>query len=248
MTGLAKLLIGMLVSFAMTISLTSTASAAAAGGNSIEPSQKKYVSDGDYCVHSDDFGSSTWLYNDGEQGFTVTRSTAGGSRVTAYPNIFRGWQWGVGTSGDWPVEVSADNLPRADLTVSQTWKGTYDASFDIWFSTYPNRTRQANGAEIMIWLSHPNAVAGGSEVSVDGTGWYRDEWITGAHGMSWPLIIFTHTTQISSVKGLWLNPFFRIAESHGWLKSSWYWTGIDAGFELWKGGRGLRVSYFSVDS
>jgi hypothetical protein len=51
-----------------------------------------------------------------------------------------------------------------------------------------------------------------------------------------------------SVKGLWLNPFFRIAEARGWLKSSWYWTGIDAGFELWKGGRGLRVTDFQVNS
>jgi hypothetical protein len=66
--------------------------------------------------------------------------------------------------------------------------------------------------------------------------------------VSWPLIIFTHATQISSVKHLWLNPFFRVAESHGWLKPSWYWTGIDAGFELWKGGQGLRVSYFNVNS
>jgi hypothetical protein len=32
------------------------------------------------------------------------------------------------------------------------------------------------------------------------------------------------------------------------LKPSWYWTGIDAGFELWKGGQGLRVTYFNVDS
>ena len=38
------------------------------------------------------------------------------------------------------------------------------------------------------------------------------------------------------------------AESRGWIKPSWYWTGIDAGFELWKGGQGLRVSYFNVDS
>jgi cellulose 1,4-beta-cellobiosidase len=50
------------------------------------------------------------------------------------------------------------------------------------------------------------------------------------------------------VKHLWLNPFFRMAESRGWIKPSWYWTGIDAGFELWKGGQGLRVSYFNVDS
>ena len=38
------------------------------------------------------------------------------------------------------------------------------------------------------------------------------------------------------------------AESRGWIKPSWYWTGIDAGFELWKGGQGLRVSYFNADS
>jgi hypothetical protein len=168
--------------------------------------------------------------------------------VTAYPNIFRGWQWGIGTKGGWPIKVSADNAPKADFTVHQTWKGTYDASLDIWFSTYPNKTTQANGAEIMIWLSHPNVAAGGTKVRVDGTDWYLNEWKTRGHGVTWPLIIFTHATQISSVKHLWLNPFFRMAESRGWIKPSWYWTGIDAGFELWKGGQGLRVSYFNVDS
>lgn len=62
------------------------------------------------------------------------------------------------------------------------------------------------------------------------------------------MIIFTHATQISSVKGLKLNPFFRIAEAHKWLKPSWYGTGIDAGFGLWKGGEGLRVTSFTVNS
>ena len=42
--------------------------------------------------------------------------------------------------------------------------------------------------------------------------------------------------------------FARMAEAHGWLKPSWYWTGIDAGFELWKGGEGLRVTNFTVNS
>jgi len=62
----------------------------------------------------------------------------------------------------------------------------------MWFSTYPDKTTQANGAEIMIWLSHPNALAGGSEMGVDGTDWYLNEWITSGHGVSWPVIIFTH--------------------------------------------------------
>lgn len=248
MPKLVGFLTGALAFITATTALASTASAASGGGSQLGPHEKKYVSNRDYGVRSDDFGSSTWLYNHGEQGFKIIKSTAHGAKVTAYPNIFRGWQWGIGTNGRWPLKVSADNMPRADFTVRQTWKGTYDASLDIWFSTYPNKTTQANGAEIMIWLSHPNVAAGGTKVRVDGTDWYLSEWRTRGHGVSWPLIIFTHTTQISSVKGLWLNPFFRIAESHGWLKPSWYWTGIDAGFELWKGGQGLRVTSFDVDS
>lgn len=244
----ARFLIGALACFTATIVLTGAASATAAGGNTIGPGQKKYVSNGSYGIRSDDFGSSTWLDNHGERGFRITKSTARGSRVTAYPNIFRGWQWGIGTTGSWPIKVADDDMPRADLTVHQTWKGTYDASLDIWFSTYPNKTTQANGAEIMIWLSHPNVLAGGRKVRVDGTDWYLNEWRTRGHGVSWPLIIFSRAVQTSSVKGLWLNPFFRIAESRGWLRPSWYWTGIDAGFELWKGGQGLRVSYFNVNS
>jgi hypothetical protein len=168
--------------------------------------------------------------------------------VTAYPNIFRGWQWGVGTSGNWPVRVADDNMPRADFAVHQTWKGTYDASLDLWFSPYHNTTTQADGAEIMTWLSHPHVLAGGTKIRVDGTDWYLNEWKTRGHGLTWPLIIFTHATPVSSVKHLWLNPFFGIAEAHGWLRPAWYWTGTDAGFELWKGGQGLRVTDFSVDS
>lgn len=101
--------------------------------------------------------------------------------------------------------------------MSQTREGTYDASIDTWFSTYPDKTTQANGAEIMIWLSHPNALAGGSEVSVDGTDWYLNEWITSGHGLSWPVIIFTHTTQISSVKACGSTRSFALPSPMGGL-------------------------------
>jgi hypothetical protein len=179
-----RFLTGALACSAVIVVLAGTASASTATGNSIEPHQKIYVSNGDYGVRSDDFGSSTWLDNKGERGFTITRSTAHGTKVTAYPNVFRGWQWGIGTNGNWPVKVSGDNTPRADFAVHQTWKGTYDASLDIWFSTYPNKTTQANGAEIMIWLSHPNVLAGGKKIRVDGTDWYLNEWKTKGHGVT----------------------------------------------------------------
>jgi hypothetical protein len=248
MTRLAKLLASTLVSLMLTVALTGAADAAAASGKLIGPRQEVWVSNGNYCVRDDDFGSTTWMYNDGGQDFTVTSSTANGPRVSAYPNIFRGWQWGVGTKGAWPMRISADGMPRADLAVTNTWRGTYNSSLDLWFSTYPNKTTQANGAELMIWLSHPGAAAGGGSVKIDNTSWHINSWMTHGHGVSWRLIIFTHTTPISSVKGLWLNPFIRAAEARRWLKPSWYWTGVDAGFELWRGGKGLGVRYFNVSS
>jgi hypothetical protein len=118
--------VSILACFTATVVLAGTASANIA--DPITPTQKKYVSNGEYGIRSDDFGSSTWLENNGEQGFRIVKSTAHGPKVTAYPNIFRGWQWGIGTKGNWPIKISADNMPRADFTVHQTWKGTYDAS------------------------------------------------------------------------------------------------------------------------
>jgi hypothetical protein len=95
MPRLVKFLTGALACSTVTVVLASTASATITTGNLIEPHTTKYVSGGDYGVRSDNFGSLTWLDNKGERGFRITRSTASGSRVTAYPNIFRGWQWGL---------------------------------------------------------------------------------------------------------------------------------------------------------
>ena len=69
-----------LACFTATVVLASTASASIAEGDLITPSQKKYVSNGEYGIRSDDFGSSTWLENNGEQGFKIVKSTAHGPR------------------------------------------------------------------------------------------------------------------------------------------------------------------------
>src|SRR5947209_16581651 len=116
MPRLSRFLTGSLACSAAIIVTASTASTASTTGSLIEPHNTKYVSDGDYGVRNDDFGSLTILNNNGERGFTVTRSTANGSRVSAYPNIFRGWQWGAGTNGPWPVKVSDAGAPRADFS------------------------------------------------------------------------------------------------------------------------------------
>src|SRR3954468_15113259 len=80
----------------------------------------QYVSYGGYGVRSDNLaalpGSATTASQvPGSPGAPLT------APVTAYPNIFRGWQWGAGTSGNRPGRVppssrwrpSAAALPRA---------------------------------------------------------------------------------------------------------------------------------------
>lgn len=135
MPRLSRFLTGALACSAATIVLASTASATTTTGTLIEPHNNKYVSNGDYGIRSDDFGSLTILNNNGERGFTVTRSTASGPRVTAYPNVFRGWQWGVGTNGAWPLRVSDAGTPGPTSRCSRrggeptTRRSTYGALF-----------------------------------------------------------------------------------------------------------------------
>lgn len=219
----------------------------------IAPLQVKWVDNDAYGIRSDDFGAETWLSNNGEQGFTVIKSTVDSNgEPQAFPDIWHGWEWGIGTSGTWPIRISdiTDDM-TSTLDTHQTWEGQYDTAYDIWFSTYANETRaHANGAELMIWLSHPNVGAGGPIVKIDGTYWYEMEWITYGPSckMYWPLIIFARVNQVSSVTNLAIKPFLTAAVDNGWLKERWYMTSMNAGFELWHGGQGLAVNYFEVSN
>jgi hypothetical protein len=78
MPRLSRFLTGTLACSAATIVLASTASATTTTGTLIEPHNNKYVSNGDYGIRSDDFGSLTILNNNAERG-----SRSPGARPTA---------------------------------------------------------------------------------------------------------------------------------------------------------------------
>ena len=61
-----------------------------------------------------------------------------------------------------------------------------------------------------------------------------------------PVISFVRKTPVTSVSNLPLTDFVREATRAGVVKSSWYLTSVQAGFEPWTGGTGLRTSSFSV--
>jgi cellulose 1,4-beta-cellobiosidase len=54
------------------------------------------------------------------------------------------------------------------------------------------------------------------------------------------------TTGTTSVSHLDLRALVADAVSRGYIGNSWYLIGVEAGFELWRGGAGLATDSFSV--
>ena len=216
------------------------------------------VSGGIYTVQNNEWGSgaSECITTDGNADFTVANSSIDNATNGApggYPSIYQGCHWGNCTSGGLtatPVEVS--NLTSGKVTTS--WSTTqpggssdYDVAYDIWFNQTPTTTGQPNGTELMVWLNHNGPVQPyGSEVATNVSigGRSYNVW-EGSQG-SFDTVSYTMTTGTTSVSGLDLAPLAQDAVSRGYTKSSWYLIDIEAGFELWQGGAGLKTNSFSV--
>jgi hypothetical protein len=216
-------------------------------GPYVGPSQETWVDGGQYMVKSDDFGGSTWLKASAE-GFNVDYASRANG-WNAFPFIGRGCSHTTCTNNWTFPQVKDDGNPTIDDYTTNTWRGDYNDSLDIWFSTYKDADYQNNGAEVMIWMAHPgiNDTSGLPTVWIDNAEWYVMKWRASASGTSWNYIAYLKVHQQSSLVGMPLNPFFQNAESRGSLNKNWYWTNIDAGFELAgdDSGTGLAVKYFS---
>ena len=100
----------------------------------------------------------------------------------------------------------------------------------------------------MIWLSHAGHVqpAGhqtASNVSIGGR--FYNVWM--GRRTSWIDISYELTNAATSVSNLDLQPLLTDALGRGYLQESWYLTGVESGFELWQGGKGLATRSFSVN-
>lgn len=181
--------------------------------------------------------------------FTVTQAdhnltTAG--PPASYPSIFKGCHWGNCTSNSGlPIQVSA--LP----TINSSWDitasgGAWDAAYDIWFDTSPNPSGQPNHVELMIWIDHeggpqPFGSMKGT-VNIEGASW--EVWEGPMDG--WRYIAYRRTNGTQSVSDLNLTAFAEDSVNRGWLDPSAYMVTIEAGFEIWQGGQGLKQNSFSA--
>lgn len=246
------LLLGLAVPFAHaaepTVGVTDRYNAAMCGNNDWERIKTPVTE----FVVSDSAGTcvSAGRY---DAGFAVTRVTK--KIVSQYPNIASGYvpegeptcASSADTCFDFPVQQKNDGMPLAsfDSWISGAYEG--NEAFDIWFSPTESRHSYATNAgdtELMIWTAWPGLSGFRGDLSdyttIDGMRFGIMSWESGGpHRFVAYLWLNAPTTAPGhklDISGLWLNPFFRNAESHGWLSpSDWLWS-IDLGFEMKSGG------------
>jgi cellulose 1,4-beta-cellobiosidase len=237
-----------------------SASPAAAAGTATTLCQEQTatVSGGPYIVQNNEFDSSApeCVSTDGGDDFTVANSSisnATNGSPGAYPSVYQGCHWGNCSSGGLtanPIVVSSLTSGSVTTNWSTTQPGgssAYDAAYDIWFNQTPSTTGQPNGSELMVWLNHNGSVQPfGSEVAsnvgVDGTNYNIWE----GSQSSWNTVTYEMTSPATSVSNLDIGSLAQDMVNRGYTKSSWYLIDVEAGFELWQGGAGLRTNSFSV--
>lgn len=184
--------------------------------------------------------------------FTVATSAArrSGSEPAAFPNIFYGCSWGICSRGTGlPRRLSRLHRPQTSWYTRGRPPGRWDVAYDIWFARQRHTSGQDRGAEIMLWLrSKGLGRPSGHGLMIERHRWQLEHWTTTnrASGAHWPLIIFRMISPHGFVSHLHLMPFFRRAEDLGLLNRSWWLTAVEAGFEVWRGGAGLRTTSFWI--
>jgi hypothetical protein len=189
--------------------------------------------------------------------FEVTLQTGSNSTSGApvsYPSVFIGSNYDRVTLGSGlPKQVSA--LGKVETMWSQnagSQMGTYNASYDVWFSTNPQGDGQApSGGYLMVWFYDPASAQpiGGpkfTDVSIPGVMGTWDVWIGPNAGK--PCISYVAKQAISSMT-FDLNLFIQDAVKNrpNTIQAGWYLSNVFAGFEIWSGGVGLKTNDFYVN-
>ncbi|HUZ23332.1 MAG TPA: hypothetical protein VMV07_06155 [Streptosporangiaceae bacterium] len=248
-----------LVVIACLAALASPASAASAAGRLTRICQQRgYTAvtaphGGHYVVRNDNYGGRPECISirDQRPNFTVTRSAANSysSRVMAFPFMLYGCSWGLCTAGSrLPAPVRLVRRATATWYTAGKARGQWNAAFDIWFGRQRAAYQgQARGAELMVWLNSRNCPAVASRViRIGRRRWYVTHWVTSHGGAHWNYIQIRAVHPTSHVHHLSLLPIIRRVEKMGLVSRRWWLLNIEAGFEIWHGGRGLRTKSFAA--
>jgi hypothetical protein len=205
-------------------------------------------------------GNQTMSYG-GSSFFKMTTQTATAATngsPTGFPSVFIGANANHSTTGsNLPKQVSALTQVLTTWnwndagTRSDTTNNSYNATYDVWFSTNAGGDPSASapsGGYLMVWLHRPNdAQPIGSISALNQTipgvpgGW--DVWV-GMNG-SKPCISYVSRSSTLSLS-YDLNNFIKDAVTNrsGTIQSGWYLSNVFAGFEIWRGGMNIETTSF----
>jgi hypothetical protein len=207
---------------------------------------------GDYLVQNNVWGADTpQCISEGDASFTIDSAQHDhppNGDPAAYPAVVKGCHWGkCSTYSGLPVQVSTMPEVTSDWVSRQAGSGTYNAAYVVWFNSRPATSGTPDGAELIVWLSshggiRPGGVRTATGVPLAGATW--NIWFERAQGHN--RIVYERVGDVSAVHGLDIRAFAKDSTARGWIRPEWYLIGVEAGFNLWKGGAGNAVDRFSV--
>jgi hypothetical protein len=216
-----------------------------------------------YVIQNNVWGDSTTQHID-FSGTTYEIVMQTGSNVSSgpsamgpvsYPSVFIGSNYDRTTAGsNLPIQISAIKSVKTAWSIqTQGVSGTYNASYDVWFSTGAGGDPgNPSGGYLMVWYYKPgdaqpigSILNDGHGVTVAGVPGSWDVWLgPNQENGGRPVISYVTTQPLSDLE-FDLNAFIQDAVKRpGALQSSWYLSNVFAGFEIWSGGVGLKTKAF----
>lgn len=210
------------------------------------------TADGAYIIQNGEWNSraKACIRTDGSASFLVSTSeidnTNGGPG--SFVSILQGCHWGLCTPvNPFPIQVAVLKSEVANWSATHA-DGMWDQTFDLWFAKQRSVPGQPDGAELMVILrpmprqSFPGNRVGTAKIH----GKRYDIWFAAPPQAACNYIAYISAKPQKDVNNFDLRAFIRDAVLRGYIDNWWYQLSVEAGFEIWKGGAGLKTNAFSV--
>ncbi|MBB1124807.1 InlB B-repeat-containing protein [Thiospirillum jenense] len=178
----------------------------------------------------------------------------------SYPSIVRGCHpWGRPCTDGW-TSSHLNELAEvtSQWTISNTSAaGIWNAAYDLWINPTNNTSGAPTGTELMIWMYSRGDIRPGGELV--GTIILRekinDVWqpvnYDVYHAAPWSnwqhYVAYRRQEPTTGTVDINLTDALVDCQQRGYCNSDDYLVAIEAGFEIWEGGVGLKTNNFSTN-
>ena len=151
-----------------------------------------------------------------------------------------------------PIRVAKIGHPVTTWHTRQGAAGNWNAAYELWFGKHAMTTGQADGAELMIWINRHGTcchlIRHAPIVRLAGHRYYLMHWrpCSRKWHICFNYIQFRLVHPTWRVDNLRLAPFIHKAEQLKLVRPWWFMENVGAGFEIWKGGKGLATTRFDM--